>query len=111
MWEAPERGPPHAIEFCGTYVRSQYPAIGNQCSLKPKTYEKISESQTGWQQRPISTKTISPRSSSERGRSAESSASGKDISRKRIVPPITSEAVTGSVRRISVIAGSFRRDE
>jgi hypothetical protein len=54
----------------------------------------------------MSTMSIRPRSSSERGLSAESSAIGNEIRRKRIVPPMTSDAVTGRVLAITVVMGS-----
>ena len=45
---------------------------------------------------PTSTKTMEARSSSERGRSAESTPIGIDSASQKMAPPKTSAAVTGA---------------
>ena len=54
---------------------------------------------------------IDPRSISERGRIAERMPIGIAISRQRIIPPITSDAVMGSVSLISSVTASSERVE
>ena len=64
--------------------------------MAPKKYESISPIQTGWAETPIRTKVIRPLSVSERGRNADSIPIGKAINSQTMVPPITSDPVTGS---------------
>jgi hypothetical protein len=56
---------------------------------------------------PIRTSAVAPRSSIDRGRSAESTPSGKAISSQKIAPPIVSASVTGSARLTISLTGSL----
>lgn len=61
-------------------------------------YAAISPIQTGWAEMPISTSVIVSRSSSDRGRSADRMPAGIETSSQAIMPPKTSDAVTGAAR-------------
>ena len=87
------------------------PLSGNQWSFAPKTYENTNASQTGCTETPIRTKTIDALSNRERGRSALRIPIGIAISRNMSVPPMMSEAVTGSAFLITSLAWSRVRVE
>src|SRR5256885_4835571 len=88
------QGPPQVPAF--GWIRSQYPAFGSSFHLKPMVYWRISAIQNAGVLTPTRTKTIPPRSSNDRGRSADMIPIGSASSIQKTAPPATIEAGAGA---------------